>query len=95
MLSVQELGRWPVFLSQGFWVMLREVCGRSAVLSVASVPLCAGGGGVVAPARADFSLVFSSGGCGFSYHFASGAFPFRLGLGRWLHGVDSTVLFPV
>ena len=58
-------------------------------------PLVCGGGGVVAPARADFSLVFSSGGCGFSYHFASGAFPFRLGLGRWLHGVDSTVLFPV
>ncbi len=61
--------------------MLREVCNRSTVLSFASVPLYTGVG-VIAPARADFSLVLSSSRCSFSYHFTSGAFPVRLNLNQ-------------
>ncbi len=70
-----------IFLFRRFGVVLGEPCGCSTVLSVASVPLCAGVG-VVAPAHADFSLVLGSGSCSFSYHFTSGAFPFRLNLNQ-------------
>ena len=52
--------------------MVREVYNRSNVLLSAFVPFYIRLG-VTAPARTDFSLVFSSGSSSLS--FASGAFP--------------------